>query len=139
MGLGAATHLSSVAEPAQYWYKRWGMVEQSPVGVFPVAMVQALLSRSVSPTLLLRHAIVPWCKRGHAGVHADSLVPAAREALEASIPRVVRQNPDRYPFLLPGRITDPRNRPVAAVAADPRWSDLCSQPGALTLGRCRRR
>ena len=131
MGLGAATHLSSVAEPAQYWYKRWGMVEQSPVGVFPVAMVQALLNRSVSPTLLLRHAIVPWCKRGHAGVHADSLVPAAREALEASIPRVVRQNPDRYPFLLPGRITDPRNRPVAAVAVDPRWSDLCSQPGAL--------
>jgi len=109
MGIGSGYHISSVAEPVEYWMKRGGVIEQreGPPSL-PKAIIRAGQTSSFTPELIFRHTIHPWCPQGAHGVstyesmHVHSLSQEAQSFVYSSLPRLVREQPDRYPFLLPG-------------------------------------
>jgi len=149
LGLGAASHLSSVAEPSLYFHKRGGVVEQHHLGAVPPALLAAGRAAAVTPQHLFA-VIQPWCGRKQLSwaVHVTTLPAHVQAAVNDSVPRVVRLYPERYPFLLPGggglaalrpAGGSSRNRSRSYVGllfvetASPAWQRRCTQPNATTF------
>ena len=133
MGLGAASHMSSAAEPAEYWLKRGGVNEQYFKGAIAPAIVEAGKREAITPELIYRHTVLPWCPRGgenKAAVHVSSLPLAQQVIVNASIPRLARMYPGRFPFLLPGDNGDAHTAGLMAPTGEKKWGELCNLPGA---------
>lgn len=124
LGLGSAVHMSSTADPGIYWFKRFGVVEQSHVGAVSDALLLSASSHNLTAAAIYNAAVQPWCSEANRAVHVDSLAPVLAETIRASIPRAVLANPDRYPFLLPGKTTAPFNAAVRKYA-QPSWHAVC--------------
>jgi hypothetical protein len=101
MGLGAATHLSSTAEPAEYLLKRYSVIEQNHHGSFTEKLVDAGKTGKLTPDLLVKETLMPWCDTKHISQLPNNV---ALELVWESMPWVVRYNPWRYPFVLPGAL-----------------------------------
>ena len=102
MGLGAAFHMSEVADPGEVIMKWFGVIEK--VKPFPTALVAAGARGEITAELLAKELMTPWCGRGgkYGVVHISSFTSElARKIVWNSIPWIVRQNPSTYPFLLP--------------------------------------
>jgi hypothetical protein len=133
MGLGAASHMSSAAEPAEYWLKRGGVNEQDFKGAIAPALVEAGKRGAITPELIYQHTILPWCPRGGvntAAVHVSALPFAQQRIVNASIPILARMYPGRYPFLVPGNNGDAQTAGMMAAAGSTHWGALCKLPNA---------
>jgi Glycosyltransferase family 17 len=127
MGLGAASHMSSVAEPVEYWLKRGGVCEQTFSGALAAEVVKAARKGAVTPELIYRHAIQPWCGRGASknAVHVDTLSKKVRDIIEMSIPRIARMYPERYPFMFPSRNGNAGTVGIMKQTGEKKWGDQC--------------
>jgi hypothetical protein len=126
MGLGAASHMSSVAEPTEYWLKRGGVNEQDFHGAIASAIVEAGKREAITPELIFTHTMFPWCIKDKPFVHASTLPREAQEVVNMSIPRLVLLYPGRFPFLLPGHNGDAGTVGLVAAAGDKAWVQKCA-------------
>ena len=105
MGLGAAVHLSSVAEPVEYLLKRCGVIEQTCANAISPKFVEAARRGAVTPALIFEETIHQWCSESSQVTHMQHISsPILRSIIEESIPAIVRLNPASYPFFLPGNV-----------------------------------
>ena len=56
-------------------------------------------------------------------MHISRLSPEARRVVEASVPAVVRNNPQRFPFYLP--VKGLASTGLAVLTAGEEWADGC--------------
>lgn len=109
-------HMSGIAEPIPYYMKRFGVVEQTYKGAVTKKIIEASRKMNVTPELLFSETIFPWCHCDgfkcpkHAGkaVYIGHFSNEIKLMIESSIPDIVRKNPNRYPFLLPGNASSSR-------------------------------
>jgi hypothetical protein len=98
LGLGAATHLSSVAEPVSYILKRYSVIEQNHRGSLTKEFVNAGRSGHITDNILFKETLFSWCD----AIHVSELKTEEGKSLVwTSLPWIVRYNPWRYPFMLP--------------------------------------
>ena len=128
MGLGAASHMSSVAEPAEFWLKRGGVNEQDFRGAIAAAIVEAGKRKAITPELIVAHTMFPWCIKNKPFVHVSMLPREVQHLVNTSIPRLVRLYPGRFPFLLPGDNGDAGTAGLSAIAGDKAWVNQCALP-----------
>jgi hypothetical protein len=69
MGLSAAIHLSSVADPVEYLMKRCGVIEQRPENVLSFSFLTAAKQGRVTAELIARETLQPWCNQMYPAVH----------------------------------------------------------------------
>lgn len=129
MGIGAAVHISSFADPVELWMKRCGVIEQSCANVFSPEFIAAARNGRVTPDMIFRSAFQPLCyisQRGNA-FHVLSLPYPQRGVFEEAVPWVVRHNPDSFPFMLPANVTttqDPAGNTIARHGLM-EWEKIC--------------
>lgn len=103
MGLGAAIHMSSVSDPAEYLCKLSSVLE--PSTDIPKELIKLIAEKKLNLKSLIELTFLPWCHRNHAAVHVRRLRhDSSRLLVLQSIPWIVREYPLRYPFLLPTQI-----------------------------------
>ena len=103
LGPAAATHLSSVAEPAREWFKAAGIIEGSGINqTLSEELRKALRTRRVTPGIVISGS-PGWCQPRNNAVHVRKLGSRARKLLLEALPWAVREHPERYPFLLPAK------------------------------------
>ncbi|KAG1671165.1 hypothetical protein FOA52_005419 [Chlamydomonas sp. UWO 241] len=110
LGIGAAVHLSGVAEPAKWLYKQFGAIEYS--AQVPSELLAALRLRSVTPRLLYDVAPVPIGEQ-------------AVKVVEASLPRAVTSSPERYPFMVPGAVDPNGTNAAVRFTSELGFLELC--------------
>ena len=81
-----------------------------------------MTSNSVTPDLLLRELVQPWCRKKNEIIHLTKLPPLLQQMITTSIPVVIRNNPDRYPYLYPTNTS----HILAHKLSDPNWVKMCS-------------
>jgi hypothetical protein len=126
LGLGAAFHITAVAEPAEEWMKVFSVVDSFALhghDLLDVRLRKSIAGKAdalpLSAELIFNVSSKPWCGHGakhqaenHVMVNTDAGYDAENVFSEQElavvrevIPWSVRLNPDRYPFLLPGEST----------------------------------
>ena len=135
LGLGAATHMSSLAEPVMYWLKRCGVNEQTYKGAVSPELVKAGQESAITPEMLYSATIFPYCSKWELGPakHISTHTKRAQEIWLSSIPLVVTENPGSYPFLVPGLNGAHGTVGLMTQTADSHWSDMCSLHNASAL------
>ena len=135
LGLGAATHMSSLAEPVMYWLKRCGVNEQSYKGAVSPELVRAGRDGAITPELIYASTISPYCSKWDVppARHISTHTTQAQDIWLKSIPQVVTDNPSSFPFLLPGLNGPHGTVGLMSRSADSHWSDLCSLSNATAM------
>jgi hypothetical protein len=135
MGLGGAGHMSSVAEPTEYWLKRGGVNEQKFENALSSVIIEAGKIGRITPQLIYEHTIQPWCPANNYAVHSSSFNSHTQMIINSSIPWIARLLPTRYPFLLPGWIDSKDGTAIGLMklAGDPTWIELCKLANATSF------
>ena len=121
MGVPSAVHLSSLDDPGMTWFKRFGVIEETPMGLLPSSLARDIAHGRVTAAALAA-TVQPWCNAKHPSVHTSTLSEATREVLAQLVPMVVRENPHRFPFHVPAFTG--QNEGVHSFS-DPVWTRLC--------------
>ncbi len=88
MGVGAAVHMSSFADPVDLWMKRCGVIEQTCSNVFSSEFIAAARNGRVTPDIIFKNAFQPLCyihNRGNAFSVLSSPYPQ-RAVFEEAVP-----------------------------------------------------
>ena len=93
---------SSNGDPAVLLMKRFGVIEQSHKNAIPADIVYAARNKTVTPLLLYKELVLqPVCNaKIH---HLSELSSPSIERLMNTVPGVIKNNPQRYPFLFPAK------------------------------------
>jgi len=133
MGLGAASHMSSGAEPVEYWHKRGGVNEQSFKGAVSNELVEAGKIGKITPELIFHVTIHPWCRAENPSKHISALPKEVQTIMWNSVPRLIRAYPERYPFFVPGLALSAKGSSddedlvgIIAKCAEASWGNLCT-------------
>jgi hypothetical protein len=133
LGIPAAIHLSSVAEPAEEWLKAYSVVESSTKNIISSQFMLAGMHRNLTASLVFHSSVRPWCMHGASSKgssHAMEFVPSLHLDLQllanSSIPWIVRKFPDRYPFLLPGAVANTSSLDVFLSTIEESWKEQCA-------------
>ncbi len=131
MGYGAATHMSAVNEPAEVWWKSCGTPENIArcSGAIPKPLVEAGANGAVTPELIFKTTIFPWCNSENPAVHVSQLSAEARQIVEAAVPWVVKNNPAYFPFSNPS--TNLATTGLFAKCASTDWAKECTVAGIV--------
>jgi hypothetical protein len=130
MDYGAAVHLSSLADPAMAWFKRFGVIEDNPKGIFINVLIDAIRHKKVNAALIYALAVHPWCNMDNPAAHLSTLSTDAQLVVAQSIPNTVKMNPGRYPFHVPSLVLDSSQNWRVRELSHPDWIQKCtSQPG----------
>ena len=137
LGMGAATHMSSISEPSAFWLKAGGTIESHFRGALHPAIIHAGKEGTITPQLIIERTLLRskaasraeeasrphiWCEVDH----VTTLHVAAQAIVNGSIPRLVRMYPERYPFLVPGNTATGKNgSSLFAPLAQPEWAKSC--------------
>ena len=133
MDYGAAVHLSSLADPAMAWFKRFGVIEDNPKGIFINALIDAIRHEKVNAALIYALAVHPWCNLDNPAAHLSTLSTDAQTVVAQSIPNTVKMNPGRYPFHVPSLVLDSSQNWRVRELSHPDWIKKCtSQSGFST-------
>ena len=163
MGLGAATHMSQVAEPGERIMKLFGVIEQTTA--LPKTLLYSAKKGHLTASKLIKATIDPWCGSPdgrYISVHTSSLKSnRSRSIVWEAIPWIVRLNPQSFPFLLPLPLLsslqsdDPKVQvaptsivhtkagdavmsaasEVIMITGQPQWTDQCYLPEKIDLIR----
>ena len=150
MGLGAAVHMSGVAEPAAVWLKKGyvlqmivitylflsldfnltnvkysrGIIELSISRAVHRNIIWAARDNKLTASAIAVDTLVPWCDSTYASVHVSKLSLSAMNIINQSIPRILLENPNSFPFLVPDKVTLPINAELL-ITASPDWLKRC--------------
>mmetsp|Transcript_423 Transcript_423/g.439 ORF Transcript_423/g.439 Transcript_423/m.439 type:complete len:492 (+) Transcript_423:120-1595(+) len=107
MGLGAAVHISSVADPVDLWMKRCGVIEQDCTGTLSREFIAAARNSQVTPDMIFKSASGPLCSlpKKDRMLFVPNLRYPHRQVFEDAVPWIVRSNPETFPFMLPMNAT----------------------------------
>jgi hypothetical protein len=134
MGYGAASHMSAVSEPAEVWWKACGTPENlaSCRTALPTKLRHAGARGQITPELIFESTIFPWCNPTNPAVHVQELSPEARQIVLETVPWVVRNNPQYFPFSNPKGTLSTTG--LFAKCATERWAAECyaSSPGIIS-------
>eukprot|EP01036_Dinobryon_divergens_P039596 gene39596-52221_t len=108
MGIGAAVHMSSFTDPVDLWMKRCGVIEQECQHTFNSEFIAAARNSRVTPDIIFRNSISALCSMHSRPrmLQVLNLNSRERSVFEASVPWIIRQNPNSFPFMLPAHVTD---------------------------------
>jgi hypothetical protein len=100
MGLGAAVHMSSVAEPAELLMKHMSVIDA--LEPLPLELITAAKLRLLNEEILSNTTMLPWCHEWLPSRHVSTLAShKLRLIIWKSLPFAIREHPLRYPFMLP--------------------------------------
>jgi hypothetical protein len=122
MGLGAAVHLSSIAEPIEMLLKEGSVIEGSARDLSQ-AFREAGAAQKISPALIMEELVRPRC-----GSYRSMKEFTRKElaALFNAMPWAVKGNPERYPFLVP-RLAKKEFTGIFRSTGDPKWMEKNQQ------------
>jgi len=107
MGIGAAVHLSSVTDPVEGWLKRCGVIEQDCSSALTTDFLNAGRNGSITPTQIFITSTKVACYNiRHDNAYVPNLIESARIVVEQSVPWIIRQNPNSFPFLIPEKTSN---------------------------------
>ena len=126
MGLSAAVHMSSISDPVESWMKRCGVIEQTCDNALTDKLVIAAKNGLVTPELIYRTSLDVFCSQSRRqNMLVPQMDPEFKVTVENSYPWIVKQNPNSFPFLLPGYVTDKRIGGVLQSFAYSGWDIVC--------------
>jgi hypothetical protein len=115
LGIPAAMHLSSMAEPVMQWLKEGGLIELA-VPAFPAEFVAAGKARAMTPALIARAGLRPDCSWKAVETHVSSFTSAAQDMIRDAIPYALTSNSQRFCWM------DPQLNTMGEVTMDPGWA-----------------
>jgi hypothetical protein len=80
---------------------------------------------NIQPADIAHASIHPWCHGTNPAFHSSRLSKTSQALLNDAIPLIIRENPDSFPFLLPGMATADQLDQSVAVTGDPAWIQKC--------------
>ena len=127
MGYGAGVHLSSFTDPAEHFLKACGTIENYHQCSRSVHndLVAAGRTKNVTPDLIYRTSVKPWCHKRHTAVHVTQLSQRAQALIHYAIPHIVKDNPRSFPFVRPTTEKGDPSTGLFRLCADPAWTRLC--------------
>jgi len=112
MGLGSSVHMSAFNDPIETWMKGCGAVEERDAckNVIASEIIEAGKSGTITASMIFKSTVSPWCHHHVYSVHKDAislnlghaneeLRVKAIQLLDKSIPWIVKQFPENFPFL----------------------------------------
>jgi hypothetical protein len=94
--------------------------------------VQSVQTKNVTAELLFDSSVKPWCSRKKKGkampgmIFVSSLSEEVQLLVNESIPWIVREYPEKFPFLVPGHLKHRLSTlGVLSQTLDPNWRNLC--------------
>jgi hypothetical protein len=112
MGIGAAIHLSSIAEPGEVLLKEASVIEGS-VKDISRDFIEKAASGNLMATDVYKELVVPRCG---GKLHISRLSPDEQNFIEKHLPKALLLYPDRYPFLVPHKSQSVYSGLIAATA-----------------------
>lgn len=107
MNVGAGIHLSSIAEPGEYWFKsigtQHGMQNLEMRSAMPLKMIEAGSKSEISVTMVGRVSRMnEACRTDNPRLVSRSMfTEEEQDFIFNSLPWALQHNPRRYPFIIP--------------------------------------
>ena len=125
-GYGSALHMSAFIDPAEYWLKLCGTIENYYACTHKFMNSKLLIagqSQVITKEIVYQSTIYPWCHKNNKAIHIQSLTLLSQQSMLNAIPWIIQNNPSSFPFILPSPHS--LTSGILTSTSLPTWVSLC--------------